>query len=254
MLIGKNILYFTELTSTNDHAKKMVLGGTAKNGDAVIANNQTAGKGRMGRSWIAEPDAGLYTSVIIELPTTAIWATLLFGLAALNAVEKTIESGSASLKWPNDVLISGKKVCGILVEGCRSPDGINYFIVGVGINVNNNEFPAELSNKATSLFLETGENYSVSKIATQLFHEMDYLYERCKKDTGYEGFRPFAEEYRQKCMTLNKDVIITVSRNVISCRAVDIAATGGLVIKLDNDATMIVSSGEVSVRGALGYV
>jgi len=250
MLIGKNVSYFTELNSTNDYAKKMILNGSAQSGDVVIANSQTAGKGRLGRSWADEPGAGLYTSVMIKLSPKNTWVTLVFGLAALNTIKKATGL-PLMLKWPNDIILNNKKVCGILAEGCKHLDGSDYFVIGVGINVNNKAFPEELEDKATSTFLETGESYSVTKLAKHLYHEMDYYYEKIQNG---EGFASFIEQYKSNCLTLNKDVTVIQNKESVSCRVVDISEAGELIVKLDNGEKMAISSGEASVRGVLGYL
>lgn len=210
-----------------------------------IAEAQTAGRGRLGRAWTSPLGCGIWMSIYLEpeIPAQAVsQLTLIAGLAASRVIPKS------EIKWPNDVLMDGKKVCGILTEMSAEMDRVSRVIVGIGINVNNRLFTAELADKATSVYRETGKITDREELAKSVLNEFFYLYNEFLR----EGLAPFVTEYSEKCATLGREVIIIRKGEQEVARAVEISENGELVIERDG-IREAVHSGEVSVRGLLGY-
>lgn len=168
--------------------------------------------------------------------------TLAAGLAVARAIP------GARIKWPNDVILDGKKVCGILTELSAWGEKINYAVVGIGVNVNTAEFDTELADKATSLYLETGKKYNREEVFGKIMHEFECIYD---KFLTY-GFEALREDYKKLCATLEREIVIIKDGVEYSAYACDISSGGELVVQ-SGGKTEIVNSGEVSVRGLLGY-
>lgn len=238
-VFGKNIVYMHVCDSTNKVAKRSL---DMPHGTVFIADIQTNGKGRLGRTWDAEKKTGICMSILIkdDIPVcNAPLITLAAGLAVCRAI-----GCNSMIKWPNDVVIGSKKVCGILTE--RSDGNI---ICGIGINVNTKSFAPELADKATSMYMETGEKHDIDYIAALVLNEFEAVY-----SAFYEGgFEAIREEYRSLCITPGNDVVIIKNGEHIPAYAMDISPEGELVVRTDEGITAV-SSGEVSVRGMYGYV
>jgi BirA family biotin operon repressor/biotin-[acetyl-CoA-carboxylase] ligase len=177
--IGKSLYHFYTVDSTNAFASRLIEHGyKVAEGTVVVAESQTAGKGRLGRSWYSERQAGLYLSVILypkAPPSLAPLLTLATTIAAHNAIEKTTQL-DVDIKWPNDLLVGGKKVCGILAEMQAEVDRIKMMIIGIGINVNHESFPEDIAGRATSLRLASGRFQSRLEILVELLKEFEDLY------------------------------------------------------------------------------
>lgn len=246
--IGKEIRFFPELPSTQDEARALAMQG-APEGTVVIAETQTAGRGRIGRSWAA-PAGGIYLSIILR-PTIAPPEALRFPLIAGVAVSQTIERVtrlSARLKWPNDVLINGRKVAGILTEMNAEMDRINFIIVGIGINVNTppENLPAELRETAAVLSIEAGRTISRVKLVQTLLTEFELLYDEFRK----EGFEPIRRRWKALSETLGTMVTVTFADQQVHGRAFDIDPDGALLIQKWNGNLERVVAGDVSLRKA----
>jgi len=229
-IIGKDIKYFKETESTNIIAREIA--ESVEEGTVVIAESQTGGRGRLGRKWIS-PEGGIWLSIIIKpkiLPLYASRITLLTGVC----VAKTIRSFglAAKIKWPNDVLINGKKVCGILTEIEAEMDLIDYCVVGIGIdaNVDTDSFPEEVRESSTSLKKELGHDINRVEFAQKLLSEFEALYLRFQKD----GFPSILEEWRDMSATIGKWVKITTQTRTIY----------GEAIGVDNEGALILETGE----------
>ncbi len=241
--IGQNIVYFAETDSTNNAAKR---GCDYPDGTLFIAEHQTLGKGRMGRSWVSPPGEGIWMSLLLKPsipPSKAAAVTLAAGLSAIDAI-----GDDASIKWPNDVLINSKKVCGILTEMSAETDMVHYLIVGVGINVNNRSFPDDLINKATSLYIERNQSCDRCSVIRAFLESFERRYISFLNN----GVAPIIDAYKQRCATLNRDVLVIRDGKTITAHALDIDETGSLVVESDGKR-FAVNAGEVSVRGLLGY-
>ena len=176
-MFGATLLRFESLTSTNDLARELAAEG-AEEGLAIVAGEQTAGRGSKGRQWSSPPGQGLYLSVVLR-PALAASKSPILTLAAAVAVAETINrefNVAVDIKWPNDVLLSGRKVCGILVESASEGDDLKYAVVGIGVNLLQREFPPEIATLATSVIIETGLSVGPDELLPRLFERLDRWY------------------------------------------------------------------------------
>ena len=248
--IGKNILFFDKIDSTNDEAKRQAL-NEAEEGTVITCRNQTNGKGRMGRQWESETGSGLWFSVILKPAISvknAVQITLLGGIAALRAIRK-ITGAQAFIKWPNDIVINGKKAVGILKEMSAEIESVKFVVLGIGINVNNDVFEGELAEKATSLKIETKKIYSRNLILCEVLNEFEKLY---VKYISKKSFKYFVDEYEKLCINLDRNVKFMCKYYNIEGTAVGIDENGELIIQDYNGAVTSIYSGEVSVRNSDG--
>ncbi len=246
------VVCFSSIDSTNEEAKRQAALGAA-DGTIFAADMQTAGKGRRGREWSSPNGEDIFCSLLLrpELPASAASTlTLVTALAVAAAVEK--HSGmSCQIKWPNDVLLCEKKVCGILTEMELEMDEISYVVIGVGLNVNREDFPEELSGMATSLFRETGEKTVRAALLADVIKEFSLRYSRFLKE---QSFASFKEEYEERLVNIGREVRLIRRGQELVRRAVGIDEEGGLLVQNAEGETECVVSGEVSVRGLYGYV
>ncbi len=236
-------VYYKETTeSTNLDAK---LAENAPDKSVFLADIQTNGRGRLGREWSSPKGCGIWMSILLK-PQGDIsdisQLTLIAGLAVSRVIKGTV------IKWPNDVLMSNKKVAGILTEMSAEGGKIKHLIVGIGINVNNKNFPEELNDKATSIYIETGKISDREKLICDITKEFFIMYDEFLQN----GFCVFKEEYTDKCTTLNKEVYLINNEEKRIAKAVGITDKGELIIE-SNGKEEIINSCEVSVRGLLGY-
>lgn len=250
-LIGKKIFCYRNIGSTNEQAKIFANKGF-KEGTVIISESQTDGRGRLGRKWESDRDVGIYMSIILK-PNISIenisQITLLAGIAVCNAIQKETNL-KPMLKWPNDIIINSKKVCGILTELNAETNKINYLVTGIGVNINNTYFDSTIKDKASSLFLESKSIYSRRNIVVSILSEFEIVYEKFKLNT----FNYFVNYYKSICLNLNRKVIAISQNNIISGTAIDIKNDGSLVIKLDDGSIVCVSCGEVSLQVENGYI
>ena len=249
-VVGRGeILYFDEIDSTNTHAKRLIREG-APEGTVVVADCQTAGRGRMERSFQSPRGKGLYLTVLLrpELPPERLLpVTALAGVALCRAVERTC-GVRPGLKWPNDPVLGGKKLCGILTERT----GENALVLGLGVNVSQTreDFTPEVAEMATSLAMELGRPVSRPALAAALLEELDRAYAALLAG----DLPPFLEDYRRRCVNLGKRVRLrSPEGGEEMAAAVDIDEEFALVVRLDGGGERTVRSGEVSVRGLYGY-
>lgn len=242
--IGQNIFVYSETDSTNNRAKEE---HSAPDGSLFIAEIQNHGKGRLGRGWEAPSGVGIWMSLLLKpqlRPADVAQITLIAGLAVCRGL-----GHNAKIKWPNDIVIGSKKVCGILAEMSAEINMVNYVVCGIGINVNIPAFDGELSKKATSLLIETGEKHNRAQIVQGVLTEFETLY----TDFLENGLKNILSEYKKLCVTLNREVQVIYNNETLIARAADIAPDGSLIIEKDGER-ITVSSGEVSVRGIYGYI
>jgi BirA family biotin operon repressor/biotin-[acetyl-CoA-carboxylase] ligase len=243
-IIGRKTVFLDAVTSTNDEAKQLAA-ENAPSGTVVFAHDQTGGRGRLGRTWNAAAGEGISMSLLLcpggIAPENISGITLVIGLACAEAL-------NAQLKWPNDVLLNGKKIAGILAESVIEDSAVKYLIVGIGINVNNDfsGFPEEVKEKATSLFLESKKRVDSGRIAEKVLCMLDA---RIKEFISNGMTEKLLAAYKKKCVTLQKRVRAT---NGIEGIAVDITEDGELVIDLDSGERKIICSGEISIRAVDG--
>ena len=254
--VGRKLCCFSQVSSTNTYAKGIALTG-APDGTVVIANSQTAGRGRRDRSFLSPPDRGIYLSVLLrpDLPPERLTpVTAMAGVAVCDAVERVC-GVRPGLKWPNDPVLENKKLCGILTEmSVEAESGhVQYLVLGIGLNVlqGPGDFPPELEEIATSLSISLRRNVSRPALAAAEIEALDRLY----ADLRAGDLSRYLEIYRRDCVNLGKTVQLSGadgSQEIVTAEGID--DTFGLVVRDQAGHVRTVRSGEVSVRGMYGYV
>jgi BirA family biotin operon repressor/biotin-[acetyl-CoA-carboxylase] ligase len=246
--MGKTIHHFSEVASTNDLAKEMASTG-AKEGTTIIAETQTHGKGRLGREW-ASPKGGIWLSTILR-PKLNVKDVPKLTLMTSLAVAKTINqlfNLKTEVKWPNDVLIKTKKVCGILTEASTKDNRTNFVVVGIGINANIqlHSLPKQVRETATSLKHELKREISRERFLRVLLEKMEHYYLMLLRGKS----NAVLKEWKSLCSFLGSKVEVTTLKEKIEGIATDIDENGALIIKLQDGTLRKILSGDVSlVRG-----
>jgi BirA family biotin operon repressor/biotin-[acetyl-CoA-carboxylase] ligase len=247
---GKTVHFARETDSTNLWIKRLAKEG-APEGTLALAEFQSAGRGRLGRSWEVPEGTSVMMSILLRPkfePQYAPTLTLVMGMAVAKAVKSL--GFDVSIKWPNDVVVSHKKICGILTEMGVRDGKIDYAVIGVGINVNIKEFPEEMADKATSLYLESGKEFDRSQIPGLVMEAFEKYYEKfaatCDLSGLKEEYESILANYNQPVRVLAKEPYEGVARGITD---------GGELLVEKTDGTIVaVSAGEVSVRGLYSYV
>ena len=241
--------FLQEVDSTNLRLKQLAVQG-APHGTVCLAECQTAGRGRLGRGWESPAGKGLYLSVLLRPqlpPDKAPFLTLCTAMAMNHAVRQCTGLDSA-IKWPNDLVCRGKKLCGILLEISADPDQIEYVVIGTGLNVRPGCYPPELADRAASLE-ELGSNVLRRDLLVVYLQELTRL-AGVLEEQGFAGLR---EQYRRESCTIGSRVRVIGSQSFIGT-AEDIDETGALLVRDEEGTLRRVLSGDVSVRGIMGYV
>jgi BirA family biotin operon repressor/biotin-[acetyl-CoA-carboxylase] ligase len=239
--IGQNLLYFASVTSTNDIARQQAMGKSPE-GTAVIAERQTSGRGRLKREWVS-PEGNIAVTVVLYPDRKNLYfLTMLAALAVQRGIEKTT-GVKCQLKWPNDVLVNGKKVCGILLESKASVESVDYALVGIGINVNMKiaDHP-EIAAIATSLALETGSEVSRTELLRNLFIEMEKLYLRLRAGES------ILAEWRDQLVTLGKKVFVRSGDEAFEGTAESVADDGSLLLRCVDGKLLKFNAGDVTLK------
>lgn len=241
--LGKSLHVYESVTSTNDVIRDF----PRENGLTIIAKSQTNGRGRLGRSW-ASDDGGIYMSFMLTPPFEVADApviTIIAGLSVCMAIEKLIH---CHIKWPNDIVINGKKVCGILAQGIASNGQTDTVIVGIGVNANTKEFASEIENTATSIGLECRKEIDENALICDILDNFENIY------YNYD-LTSIIDIFKEKCITLNSEVTVHFHSGKDDIKGVctDILPDASLEVTTANGERICVSSGEVSVRGIYGY-
>lgn len=254
--VGRELCCFDEIDSTNTYAKGLAASG-GRDGTVIVSNSQTAGRGRMDRSFQSPRDKGIYLSVLLrpELPPERLVpVTAMAGVAVCEAVERVC-GVRPRLKWPNDPVLNGRKLCGILTElSLEAETGrLQSLVLGIGVNVlqTAEDFSPEVRETATSLAQELGHPVSRPALAAAEIEALDRLYAALRSG----DLAPYLAACRRDCVNLGKTVqLIAPDGSRETAEAVDIAADFGLVVRTADGTEKTVRSGEVSVRGMYGYV
>lgn len=249
---NKKIRYYEQLDSTNTKISELALEG-AEHGTVVVADCQTAGKGRRGRIWESPAGDNIYMSVLLRPRFETDKAPMLTLVMACSVAEALRRRGfsDVQIKWPNDLVISGKKLCGILTEMHLQGSEIDHVVVGVGVNVNTTSFPEELVDKATSLFLECGKLIDKEEIIVDILEIFVEMYERFAKAGDLKFLQ---EDYNSILVNRDKEVCILEPENEYMAYALGINEKGELLVQLEDGTVKQVYAGEVSVRGVYGYI
>ncbi|MBU3146354.1 biotin--[acetyl-CoA-carboxylase] ligase [Clostridium sp. CF012] len=250
--IGRNIIHYDSLGSTNSRAKELAESGE-EHGTVVISEEQASGRGRLGRDWISPKYKGIWMSIILRpnIVTENISLITLIGAAAVQeAIMKMCIK--TSIKWPNDIVLNSRKICGILTEMSGEIDHINYLVMGIGINVNLEEkdLPMELKDVATSLKIESGKYIDRKLLLANVLNIFEELYNDFVKNGNASETM---EICRKNSLLIGKEIQLINRGKVTKAKAIDISDSGELVIENQQGVLEYIVSGEVSVRGIYGY-
>lgn len=250
-MLGRNIIHREGLASTSILAKEIAQ--KRQEGTVVVAEEQTEGRGRLGRSWYSPRGGGIWASIILKpklRPDRAYQLTQVAAVAVVKAIGE-VTSLPAGIKWPNDIIIKGKKVCGILTEMNAETDIINHIILSIGLNVNANkaEVPDELKDKITFLSSECGLPVSRKNLLAVLLQKIEQGYQIFLQ----HGFRSAVEDCRRFSVLLGREVLVSQVDRTLRGKAVQITDEGVLLVET-SDGRIEVISGDVSVRGTKGYL
>jgi BirA family transcriptional regulator, biotin operon repressor / biotin---[acetyl-CoA-carboxylase] ligase len=246
-VIGRDIRVFEQTTSTNDVIEKLARDGV-KEGVVVFAESQTKGRGRLGRKWISPAHKGLWFSILLRpdlRPQEATQLTVASATALRRAIQ--LETGlKPEIKWPNDILIGGKKVAGILTELSAELDRVKHVILGIGVDVNlsANEFPAELRKTATSLKIETGDHIPRSELAAAILQALDADYLRI----GTGQFSAVADEWEEHCATIGRDVTVKIGDRKVRGHAESLDDDGALRLRTEHGRLEPITGGDVTLE------
>lgn len=237
--MGRNVVFVEKVDSTNNYAKNNDL----SNGSLVTCEEQTTGRGRLGRRW--ESQKGMCMSVVL-IPEIELSQISKITQVCAAAVAKALDELEiiSQIKWPNDIFLNGKKICGILTEMKTEMNKNPYVVVGIGMNINNDNFPDEIKDVASSLYMETGIIFEKSLVAAKILNNFEILYNEFIKG----NFKESLDICREKSYVIGKNINLIENNLVRKATAVDISSEGELVVMTENGTTEKIISGEVSVR------
>ena len=252
---GQQLFYLEETGSTNIDAKRYAEEGEP-HGTTVIAEKQNAGRGRRGKYWESPPGSAIYMTIMLKPDFAPDKASMLTLVMALSVAEAITEATGlqAGIKWPNDVVVNKKKVCGILTELNVETDYIRHVVIGVGINVNNGapeEFPEEIRETATSLRIEAGTPFSRAELLERVLERFEKNYDTFVTTLD---LRLLIEAYGRYLLNLNMEVNVLDPKGSYTGVARGISTTGELLVEKEDGEMKTVYAGEVSVRGLYGYI
>jgi BirA family biotin operon repressor/biotin-[acetyl-CoA-carboxylase] ligase len=246
-VVGRDIHVFHETSSTNDVIEKFARDG-AKEGVVVFAESQTRGRGRLGRKWLSPAGKGLWFSVLLRpklRPQAATQLTIAAATAVLRALRA--ETGiRATIKWPNDILVAGRKLVGILTEMSAELDQIKYITLGIGVDVNLSaaELPADLRKLATSVKIETAEHWNRAELAATILRELDADYARVVNGQ----FAELADEWESQCSTIGENVVIHQGDHRVQGRAEALDDDGALLVRTQHGRLERIIGGDVMLE------
>lgn len=250
--LGRELIYQEEIDSTNAKAKR-IGEQEGKNGTVVVADCQTAGRGRRGKSWISPKGMNIYFSILLRpdlLANRASMITLVAAMALADAVKKEMQL-QVQIKWPNDVIVNGKKISGILTESSTDMEYVNYVVVGIGVNCNQEQFEDEIKDVASSIILESGEKVNRNQLLATFLQSFEHYYSDFLKT---EDLSVLIDEYNSMLVNCGRQVRIIEMDKERILKAIGIDKNGALIVENENGKKETIVSGEVSVRGVYGYV
>jgi BirA family biotin operon repressor/biotin-[acetyl-CoA-carboxylase] ligase len=243
-IIGRHIHLFPEVVSTNKLAMQMAAEG-APEGTVVIAETQTGGKGRLGRKWIS-PKGNLYLSLVLrpDIPVQKAPLVTLMGAVAAATAIRTACAAPAAIKWPNDIMLSGRKVSGLLTEMSAEPDRVKHLVLGIGVDVNMplEELPSDIRSQSTTLAAQAGRIIDRTALLRQILREIDRWYRQL-----LENDRAVLEEWKSLNCTIGSRVGVSGMNETIKGLAEAIDMDGRLVVRLDDDTTRAFAAGDVTI-------
>lgn len=249
---GHPVHFYEELGSTNVQAKLEAESG-AEEGTLVVADMQTAGRGRRGRSWSSPAGVNVYFTLVLRpgySPDKASRVTLLMALAVAEGISASC-GVKAGIKWPNDVVVNGRKVCGILTEMGMEHTAVSYVVIGAGVNVLRQGFPPEIAATATSLQAECGREISRASLVAEIIKSFEKYYAGFRREAALSGMR---EQYDSLLVNRNREVRVLDPKGEFEGVARGINESGELLVERKDGSISKVYAGEVSVRGIYGYI
>lgn len=249
---GSNVVYYDEIDSTNNRAKEAGDNKTP-HGTLFVADMQVAGKGRRGRVWQSPAGSSIYMTILLypEIsPMKAPQLTLVMAIAVAEGI-KEVTGLDTRIKWPNDIVVNGRKICGILTEMSTEIDYINHVVIGAGINVNQDDFPEDIRKTASSLKMELGKQVKRSELIAAIMKSFEKDYEIFVQTEDLSGLQ---ELYNSMLVNLDRDVKVLEPGNEYKAHALGINKTGELIVRTPEGEEKEIYAGEVSVRGVYGYV
>lgn len=249
---GREVVFLEETDSTNEEARRLANQGKG-HGTLIVAGNQTKGKGRRGRQWYSPPNSSIAMSMILKPELEAEYAsmiTLVQAMATARGIEEVCGL-KTQIKWPNDILVNEKKVCGILTEMHLERMKVSSIVVGIGINVNQDGFPEEISKIATSLKIEKNRTQSRADLIERICKWFEVYFELFMESRDLSAFR---KEYNEYLISCGRQVKVLEPKGEYTGEALGINDAGELMVKKENGEVVLVYAGEVSVRGIYGYV
>ncbi|WP_410768393.1 biotin--[acetyl-CoA-carboxylase] ligase [Fontibacillus sp. BL9] len=243
---GRQLKILNVTSSTQEEVRRLAEEG-APSGTLVIAEEQTGGRGRQGKKWFSPPHKGIWMSLLLRPQRPLSFApqlTLLTAVAVCRAVRK-VSGIDAGIKWPNDLLVQGKKICGILIESAGEDERIKYCITGIGIDVNvdRDEMPAELHDIATSLKMESGQVQNRAELIAAVMYELELLYTLYEE----EGFAPIRHLWEALSVTLGRRVTVKTAQGDVNGTAEALDESGALVVLDDGGKNIMIFSGDVQL-------
>ena len=240
----RDIVYFKETDSTNTRAKDLA-GNGAPEGTLVVCEKQTKGRGRKGRNWFSPSEQGIYLSLILR-PTISLGEAPMITLLTAAAVAETILSLTqleVKIKWPNDILVNGKKIAGILTEISTEMDAIDYIVVGLGMNVNTPSFPGDIREKATSVFIETGKHFPRVLLIGEYLKWHEKYYEILNK----VGFEPIIQRWKELTNIIGHQIIVEMIDKKYVGEVQGIDKDGVLILRDNQGTSHRIISGDVTL-------
>lgn len=241
--MGAEVIVLSETDSTNNDAKRLASGGAA-HGTVVIADTQTAGKGRLGRSFISPPGTGIYMSVIVRPELDISLAPMLTSAAACAVAEAVEElcGSEVRVKWVNDLYMNGRKICGILTEASMGLEmkSLEYAVIGIGINVRSVVFDEELSRRATSIEAETGKKISRIQLCAEIINKLSEYLQKIAD-------RSFLAEYRRRELLTGNEITAAAGSETITGKAVGIDDNANLIVELESGEVRHLGTGEANL-------
>jgi BirA family transcriptional regulator, biotin operon repressor / biotin---[acetyl-CoA-carboxylase] ligase len=253
---GSKIYFHDQIDSTNTEAKRLLTEhrgeGKTLHGILVLAEEQTNGRGRLGRDWSSPHEGGIWMSLVLqpELPAQICPMLTIVAALAVNSAIREHTGLSSFIKWPNDIIIEGRKVCGILTEMAGLSQGIPDIVIGIGVNANRSEFPEELRDSATSLALEKGEKINRNALIGKILNRFEGYYQQFLRSRDLSELKA---EYEEFLVNRGKQVRVLEREGEYTGTALGINEQGVLLVESKDEIREIIS-GEVSVRGLYGYV
>lgn len=251
--IGKDLFYFDSIDSTNSKAKILANNGAAE-GTVVISEEQLNGRGRLGRNWSSPKYSGIWMSIILRPNLQPADVPVITQVAAAAVCKSMREINVETyIKWPNDIILNNKKLCGILTEMSCEIDKVNYVVVGIGVNVNQKEddIPHEIKDVATSIKIQSGKTVSRKELTARILNNFEELYEDININNNLKASIEICRKYS---ILIGKEIrIIRVGKETIA-KAINLSDSGRLIVEYEDGKIDEIISGEVSVRGLNGYV